>query len=155
MSGLYQIDLLCQTQVADRSIPVSIYLDTLHQTRTYAGLLEGVPTQEMNQRLLQDAIRTATVMFKPAPPFLIPAVQTPIDMGSGRKYPFGTPMALPPIRCIATFNSYFPTREGEGADASTMTLIWYQQEFAMPIDPKVREAIRAIDWLKEATDFEW
>ena len=34
-------------------------------------------------------------------------------------------------------------------------MIWFQYELAFPIDPGVREQIRAIDWDSHAHDFDW
>ncbi len=39
-------------------------------------------------------------------------------------------------------------------DYSVLTVIWFQDDFAFPIDPQVLEQIRALDWEQLAQDFE-
>lgn len=38
-------------------------IDAVYTTRTYGGLLEGLPTQAMNQRLIEDAKKTLTKIW--------------------------------------------------------------------------------------------
>jgi hypothetical protein len=36
-----------------------------------------------------------------------------------------------------------------------LDVIWFQRFPALPIDPGIREQIRAIEWEKHAHDFDW
>jgi hypothetical protein len=40
-------------------------------------------------------------------------------------------------------------------DGSSLVIIWFQNDFALPIDPAVVEQIKAIDWDSAAYDWEW
>jgi hypothetical protein len=153
MASGFEITLPCSTVVAGVPIPVSIRLYHLNQSLTYGGLIEGVPHDKMNDRLIDGAIRDAKTTFGKAEPFLIAPKQEPLDIG--RDYPFGKPAALPSVKCIAFFLCLFPTPKGNCGDFSSMTVVWFQEEFAMPIDGEVCEKIRAIDWLNLATNSEW
>jgi hypothetical protein len=149
----FEITLPCSTVVAGTLIPVTIQLIAFNQSLVYAGLLEGVPHEEMNQRFIEGAVRDAKKEFGEAEPFLIRPKQTPLDIG--REYPFGKPATIPGVRCIAFFLCVFPTPRGQAGDFSSMKIVWFQDQFAMPIDPEVLDQIRAVDWLGLATNSEW
>lgn len=130
----------------------SIRLLALQQSRTYAGLLEGLPTTEINQGLLADLPAKHRDYGRPA--HVIKPVEEliPYSDQSGEPYPFGTPARLPPILCAAQFESFQPARDME-AHASGLTVVWFQRHFAFPIDEDVVKAIQAIDWAECAGDF--
>jgi hypothetical protein len=72
----------------------------------------------------------------PGDPYIIP----PLDM-TGSK--------LPVIRCVAQFTSAAIDR-GEGYDYSGLIVIWFQVDFAFPIDSKVLAHIVSLDWERYA-----
>jgi hypothetical protein len=149
----FEISLPCNTVVAGASIPVTIQLITLNQSLTYRGLLEGVPHEKLNQRIIEAAVQDAKKVFGASEPFLIQPKQTPLDIG--REYPFGKPATIPGVRCIGYFLCLSATPQGQAGDYSSMTFVWFQKQFAMPIDPEVLDQIRAVDWLALATNLEW
>lgn len=57
-------------------------------------MLEGLPTVEGNQRLL-DGLSSMNVGPCDLPPLVLPARQTSIEWDREKPYPFGTPSALP------------------------------------------------------------
>ena len=59
---------------------------------------------------------------------------------------------LPRIACVGRFES-FEAAKDRARDGSELTIIWFQDEFAFPIDPGVREHIRAIRLGAAALDF--
>jgi len=65
----------------------------LHQRFTYEGLLEGVPSDNMNARILKN-IPTEELTYNKNY-YLIAPEQIPIDIG--RPYPYREPMSLPEI----------------------------------------------------------
>jgi len=86
--------------------------------------------------------------FVPVEPYLIAAVETPIEYHRERPYPFGEPARLPAIQCFGRWESY---EYGDPAfDYSTLAVVWFQQEFALPIDENIISSIREIDWEKVA-----
>jgi hypothetical protein len=52
---------------------------------------------------------------------------------------------------LATFESPTPARD-QKADISSLTIVWFQEELALPIDPAIVEQIRAVDWRSHAKD---
>ena len=153
MADCFEITLPCSTVVAGTPIPVTIQLIALNQSLVYAGLLEGVPHEKMNQWFIEGAVRDAKTGFGEAEPFLIRPKQMPLDIG--REYSFGKPATIPGVRCIAYFRCTFPTPRGRAGDFSSMTIVWFQDQFAMPIDPEVLDQIRTVDWPGLATNSEW
>ncbi|VTT96402.1 Uncharacterized protein OS=Cystobacter violaceus Cb vi76 GN=Q664_31220 PE=4 SV=1 [Gemmataceae bacterium] len=131
----------------------TIHLQELRQWGLYEGLLEGLPNREMNARRVESIVRTERDRSGQEP-YLIRAVETPIKRHKNRPSPFGTPASLPGIVCVGRFTSYQPTK-GSDEDGSELLVIWFQHEFALPVDQGVRQQIRAIDWDTHATNFGW
>lgn len=127
-----------------------ISLRRLTQWGTYEGLLEGLPTRENNLQLL-DHLLAAERLRAEHPPCLIQPPQTAIATPRGEAYPFGTPARLPSIVCVGEFESSTTARDPE-ADYSALTIIWFQDDFALPIDKRVAVRIEAIDWETQARD---
>ena len=130
-----------------------LYMRELRQYLTYEGLLEGLPTAECNKQRLERLV----VEHRDKPyyggPYLIPTTEILIEyIRDGRPYPFGTPSALPSVTCIGRFESFEPARD-KNFDMSGLVVIWFQEEFAFPIDQAVIAHILAIDWNAHAADF--
>jgi hypothetical protein len=130
-----------------------ISLDSLTQSRTYAGLLEGLPTVEMSQRIIDRLIATERERgWWVGEPYLIPPVFTPLEFWREKLYPFGEPAAIPQITCVGRFRSFPPARDPE-AHYSELTVIWFQDQFAFPLHPGILEHLRLLDWDRLARDF--
>jgi hypothetical protein len=133
-----------------------IGLISLNQSFTYHGLLEGAPTERMNQEIIDHAVLESRSRQHSRNPYLIPPPQTPITFPGSTHYPFGKPMRLPGILCVARFNSRNPVHDHSDPILyySQLSVIWFQDDFAFPIDGAVLEALRQIDWEKLAYDVE-
>ncbi|MFO1483676.1 MAG: hypothetical protein U1F71_10000 [Verrucomicrobiaceae bacterium] len=134
---------------------VSITLKSLTQKLTYGGLLDGIPTAKINRDLIHNIIECLEASG--SKPLLIQPgsknfLRQPGDMDSIR---FGRPAAdwLPMITCIGEFHSSLPVRS-PNMDASCLTVVWFQDEFAMPVSETVLESIKCIDWSVQASDYE-
>jgi hypothetical protein len=126
----------------------SIRLIAIDQWGTYSGLLEGVPTKEMNERHIRYTMDEARKRRK-FEPYLIPPVETSIEIDG--KYPFGTPASIPGITCIAQFDCFDPVKD-KSMDASTLPIVWFQSDFAFPIEDAILEHLRSLNWEKYASD---
>ena len=62
------------------------------------------------------------------------------------------PVSLGPITCVARFEAYDPVQKEPEGDFSHLVMVWFQQDFAMPIDPVVLAKIKALDWEREAVN---
>jgi hypothetical protein len=57
------------------------------------------------------------------------------------------------VTCIASFNAALPVRDPD-KHLSALTVVWYQNEFALPIEQTVLEQLRLLDWDSFAVDVE-
>ncbi|HBX77254.1 MAG TPA: hypothetical protein DEG43_06395 [Acidimicrobiaceae bacterium] len=121
----------------------------VEQWRVYAGLIEGLPTQEMNRTKVERAEQEAIERWG-GPVILIPPNEQPVPWNSDRPYPFGTPSALPAIGVRAHFTS----SEVDPLAMSSLTIVWFQEDWAPPVDASVLAAIRSVEWEARAKVFE-
>jgi uncharacterized protein (TIGR02996 family) len=128
-----------------------VRLEELRQWNIYSGLLEGPPMQEWNQRTIERIIEEQRASH--IGHLLIQPEEKLIETDNPLYNRVGTPAAIPSVACVGSFNSS-PARDMT-RHASGLTIIWFQDEFALPIDPAMREQLRAIDWEKHATDFDY
>jgi hypothetical protein len=128
-----------------------LQLQELRQYWTYEGLLEGLPTTEQNETRLERLVSDPRNWFYPGGPYLIRPAEEPLEYRGERPYPFGTPSALPAVTCIGRFTSLDPARD-QARDYSGLVIIWFQREFALPIDAAVVDQIRSLDWERHAAD---
>ena len=129
-----------------------ISLKALNQWQTYEGLLTGLPTREMNRQDIERTLAEARDLWGGGVPVhLIPPVERPLQYRGGDPHPFGEPAALPGITCIGRFESFQPARD-QGAHFSSLVIVWFQDEFALPIEKPALDSIQAVDWPALADD---
>jgi len=125
-----------------------IRMSSIEQRYTYEGLLEGRPTSKMNDGIIKRTVAEAS-SSQNSNVYLIEPLRMKPEFK--RPYPLGEPENLPAIRCIAKFCSLDPAKDEEG-DGSCLTIVWFQDKLAMPIDEGIGEKIELIDWDELATD---
>jgi hypothetical protein len=127
-----------------------IFLQELHQISIYEGVLEGHPTHDDNQRFIAEALATAASRFG-LPVELIPPVEQPVvdAVPSARRQP----ARIPRIACAARFMSFECARD-PSKDASTLAVLWFQEEFGLP-GAAPFDHVQKLDWNTKATDFIW
>ena len=127
----------------------SIRLRELDQWLVYEGLGDGVPTRELNTKLV------ASIVEASSPPgggvVLIP----PADANPGGRGDSASaiPRLLPRTVVRARFEAEVPV-SGEG-DYSELTLVWFQEPWALPVDPGIEQRIRLLDWEGCARNMVW
>jgi hypothetical protein len=148
-----------------------ITLSHLEQWRAYAGLLAGMPNREMNGRVIEDArSRALQHGLEGAAPVLVPPRLKPVERKpASAEYLMRTGMTaeqsaardqqmhyeqLPAVVCVAVFNSDGLTKP-DAEPMSSLTLIWFQDDFALPVDAGVLAHIQALDWETLATEWCW
>jgi hypothetical protein len=118
-----------------------ITLASLEQFRTYDGLLAGKPDARTNKRHIEDLFeRACQHTVAGGNPVLLQPSQEALN---GH---------LPGVSCIAVFESGELARKGS-EPYSSLTVAWFQNSFALPIDASVDAQIRAIDWEHAGTDW--
>jgi uncharacterized protein (TIGR02996 family) len=123
----------------------TIGLRALNQRLTYAGLLEGTPIRDTNDRFNIEPViveargGVANRRVRLIEPQRRDYLQTPGDMGSIKQ--FGRePEWLPAVTCIGVFGDTY----------SALAVVWFQEEYALPIEKGILTQIRALDWAREA-----
>jgi hypothetical protein len=128
-----------------------IQLRSLRQRHVNEGFLEGFPTREWKHRIVDGIVTEASSAG--TKPLLIEPVEKPIDLG-GYRWPLGDPVRLPSVACVARFSSPSPMRKREAFE-SGLAVVWFQEEFRLPVDIAVMEQLRAMDWETLAQDVEY
>jgi hypothetical protein len=128
----------------------NIQITNIRQSLTYGGLVEGLPTAETNRRMIERVLLEKYT--KSDKPLLIPPVEVPIEM-DGQNYPFGKPAKLPYVLCVARLES-IKAIKNPTFDFSALTVIWFQNEYAFPIEAEILTQIQDIDWDEYAFDFQ-
>jgi uncharacterized protein (TIGR02996 family) len=135
-----------------------ISLRELRQSLVYEGLIEGIPTTSMNQRIIERMVAEERARHpNGGEPYLIQPVERPTE------YPRGVPKLyldsndkpaeLPAVACIGRFHSRYGTAEADPDCSSELTVIWFQDDFALPIAVEVWPRLVAIDWDQHAIDY--
>ena len=122
-----------------------VSLASLKQWRTYGGMLAGRPDAAINEAHIEDLLEEARryTVAGGEPMMVQPKVTTAGRPGKEH---------LPGITCIAVFESGELARE-DSEPYSSLTVAWFQDAFALPIDPDVEAQVRAVDWEAAAKDW--
>lgn len=135
-----------------------IRLREIQQQYTYAGMLCGFPTTEKNARTLA-YLAEPQKGDEGMPRFVIRPVETPMEHVIKRLkenpdpfYEGKIPASLPDVVCTAVFYADEITG-GEDGHMSALVVVWFQEDFAFPIDPVTLRQIQALDWDKLARNF--
>ena len=125
-----------------------LILVSLTQTTTYRWWSEGTPTSENNDRIVQRllaGIETEDGDGDGDVPHLIPPGREPLGNGRGE--------VLPAIFCVGRFDSGREARDPE-AMCSSLTIAWFQNDYAFPIAEDVLPLLRKVDWNGLARDWD-
>jgi|SRR6185503_3378834 len=136
----------------------TITLVRLNQWMTYAGLLMGTPDRESNDGCIQRAQQEAQrYCADDARPHLIPPprrdyLRQPGDM-EGLVDSLHVPEWLPMVTCVGSFKDVRPVRD-QDKDLSVLAVVWFQDEFALPILEPALHQLLGMDWDSLARDIE-
>jgi len=127
-------------------------IQAIRQWEIYSGLLEGFPTKRMNNEILRGVKETARKFCGMEEVYVIEPIQTPIEYDG--KYPFGEPAELPPVACIAEIKCYAVFRDRD-KDFSSLALVWFQSDYAFPIEDEILEKIKQIPFSQICGEFNY
>lgn len=128
-----------------------IQMLALDQWWTYGSLLIGSPTGHLNRRILGQAVAKYTRLDGGNSPLVLEPVPAPVELPGSRSYDPHS-VALPAATCAAQFWSETLTGDDRGI-ASKLRVVWFQDDFALPIDHVVAAELEAVDW--EAHAWSW
>lgn len=113
----------------------------LHQWTTYPGMLAGAFLPFVNGRELTRTLeRAKPYCMQDAAPYLIDPVM--VDLPALPVV--DVHQRLPEVACVGRFDSEAPP--DCDMHYATLTVVWFQREFALPIDSAVADCLRALDW---------
>jgi hypothetical protein len=125
----------------------TITLESLSQEKTYANLLEGLPRAKFNDEIIErwrkEAVKSEhqrVVLINPVRRPGPTKFSTPGDDAA-----WGPIENLPQIVCVGMFQSSRPVRKQQ-AHFSLLNIVWFQDQFALPIDAGVMAQIAKLDW---------
>jgi len=147
-----------QTQIEDAAKGIfhvgglrSVSISALDQFKVYRGLITGIPSAEMNDRILAGIVSRVKNRFPEySAPYLIDPIRTSIETAHTDRFRKGE--SLPKYACVAQIDSIEPAKN-EKSDGSGLVLIWFQEALAMPIAPPIQEEIERMDWEDHAIDY--
>jgi hypothetical protein len=138
----------------------TITLEALDQQMTYAGLLEGTPDTKLNDWQIEHALQEAERhCVQGAKAHLIPParrdyLREPGDMQRIiERSPHHIPEWLPMVQCIGSFKDVVKARD-PSRDLSVLVVVWFQDEYALPILELALGQLQALDWEALATDID-
>ncbi len=121
---------------------IEIYMESLDQSATYGGQLEGGPSERLNDALIRSVKRRYSGDGRECH-VIQPETRLVPERGieGGKSW-----VEMPRYRCIGLFSS----KAGSHGYGSEATLVWFQDHFAFPIDCEVLERIQALNWTRLA-----
>ena len=135
-----------------------VHMTQLFQMETYAGHLVGMSTVASNRQLVERLAASAGKRIAGAtrPHLIPPKVETYPGPGGETKTAsqYRIPQILPSVACFAQLESLRPLRNSKGA-MSCLTVVWFQDVFAFPIDPEVHQQLLQLDWKRLAVDSDY
>lgn len=120
-------------------------VERLFQRKTYYGLLEGIPNSEINKSMVENCKEEARRYFGISKVLLISPGEKIRILSPGREM-----AELPTVVCMAELSHYKPMKD-LSLECSRLCLIWYQEDYAFPVDPEILAAIANLSW-KECSE---
>ena len=127
-----------------------LFADEIHIGYTYALLLDGVPSDEVNQHILNGLPERMRRIFYKAPVYVLPPeieLRTePHPLRGSHEVP-----TMPPVELAVRFISYEPlTAEGHAAQ---LVVVWHQHTMTPLIADSARLRLEHLNWKDTAKDF--
>jgi hypothetical protein len=122
---------------------VQTSLSSLYERWTYIGLLDGTPTPDLNRRIVDE--ERERYRGAEHQPLLIEPLQTPHV-----RYP-REHARLPQVFCVGHFQAGCYVAD-DLSWRSELTLLWWQDDWALPIDTSVLSKVRQFAWRDFAYD---
>ena len=127
-----------------------ITLEETHQHLTYLGLLEGLPNKKINDDILSELPEIANEkIWGNTSLHIIDPKKNTIDLTTERVEYYRSkgkdfePITFPKIICLGHFASNAIT---DDYMFSILTIAWFQDNWMMPIEQKILEQIKLLNW---------
>jgi|GEM_PF-1554568 len=114
---------------------------------TYEGLLEGYPRRRWNDRKIESLRKRYPDVV------VVGADQTPIE-GAKPLATLGEAATLPQVTCVGEWECSRTTPHSTGDhDASSLKVVWFQDEMRLPLDERTLLLMRDINWADHAKNW--
>ncbi|KAA9340108.1 hypothetical protein [Adhaeribacter soli] len=127
-----------------------VKINKLLQWRTYESQMEGVPSARMNRIEIENAVAVAKRVCYLEAVYIVEPKLTPLEIAplfsEGEEA-----VRLPRITCVARVEDYAI----QDADYAALAIVWFQDDFAFPIEPEVLELMKLIPFRKLALKFDF
>ena len=127
-----------------------IWTLSIHFEITYAGLLEGYPSRDTNERLLEHLPRRIREIYGDWPTHVLEPARTPGNVRD--PLPYRPPEFLPSVWVAGQFDSGPIDRN---SDASGAILIWFQDKASLLPGEDVARELQEVDWESFARGFDY
>lgn len=137
-----------------------VELTGLEVFSTYGGMLEGYPCALVNDRLLAGLAKRRESAYRSPPVHVIdpPRRYPKRESGEGpgtSRSPFGPVEILPAVYCRGDFRGGPIDEELDGVlYESYLTVVWFQEDLALPVAEFVTAAVSELAWDRLAEDRE-
>jgi hypothetical protein len=123
----------------------AIYADMIAARRTYLGLIEGIPNDRMNERMIDGLKIMCKRAFCHDRFVVLPPVMTPREF-NGKSW-----KALPACAIGGLFRSIRTVRD-HSKTYSLLAILWFQESFDPLISPQALALMQQLDWAQLAED---
>lgn len=127
-----------------------VTIESIKQWHTYRGLFAGIPNERLNEKIIKRTKRAARAFCHMDEIYLIEPKQKPIDY-DGKHSLESNPASLPEVTCMAVLWSN-SLRDPE-KDYSSLCIIWFQEDYAFPIEKDILSKIKEIPYRKICGEF--
>lgn len=127
-----------------------IVADCIYFTRTYRGLIKGLPSERVNEEILEGLPCWLHRVFGEHPIFVLPP--------KIQAYDWSHPAApavmkriheMPPVCAAALLECEAPILKGPG---SSLVVAWFQDTPSLPVGPSILAELEQLDWELFARD---
>lgn len=130
---------------------IKVMITSIHQEITYDGLLEGYPCEKVNTMILHNTkIKAGNLFFMDE----IYMIEPFIKVNRNQSGSFGKMMELPMVTCMATLMCREVFRD-QDKHFSALTVIWFQDQYAFPIQEDILEKITAVPFKEVCGEFDY
>lgn len=131
-------------------------LDTLFQYRTSAGQLAGFPSVDEDKFASAISYAKSTFPHHDVPPFVVPPR---LHRGRARSVRKGVESfedwcVLPAVTSFGRFTANRAAKDSPDPYSSVL-LIWFQDKWGLPDDPRTLRLIAELDWERYAHNWSW
>ena len=130
---------------------IEVNITQIRQSLTYKSQLEGIPSPQDNLKIIEQAAQTLKSYTGLDEIFIIKPAMVPVPLDILMPYD-QTKETLPKITCMIKVMHHQAWRDTE-MDYSELGILWFQQEFAFPIDQEVLKQMADIPFKDVCGEF--